>query len=215
MPPSAPSLHSRITDACADLAGLLARLEQEISYKRREGFTAGGSPSKGGHRPLAAWNTPVAMLIFVIHAGVRELDADLTYAVAHTTRPRGGAHSVTLILLERLPSLAAGADQHIAHRTARQLESWSGQARLVLGETERLSRLPRQPGEPEPRCPNCEKMTLRYRAFTGIIACINPECRNGDGNRTSGLLEIGALSGEPQIAWSDRTTGLRVNGNRK
>jgi hypothetical protein len=213
--PKAPPIYTRITDACADLAGLLQRLETEMPFRRREGFTAGGSPSKGGHRPLAAWNTPVAMLIFTIHAGVRELDADLTYAVAHVIRPRGGAHKVTLILLERLPSLAAGADQHIAHRTARQVENWCGQARTVLGEAERWQRLPRQPGEPEPGCPWCKMHTLRYKSFTGVVRCINPACKDSDGNSPQGRLEIGAVSGEPQLAWADNSTGVYVNGNRE
>jgi hypothetical protein len=214
MPPAA-SLHTRIVDACADLAELLGRLEREIVYKRKEGFSAGGSPQKGGHRPLAAWNTPVATLIFVVHAGIRELTDDLTYSVAHTIRPKGGAHKVTLLLLERLPSLAAGADQHLAHRTARQVENWCGQARTVLGEAERWQRLPRQPGEAEPACPWCKNHTLRYKSFTGVVKCITPGCRDSDGNSPQGLLEVGAVSGEPQLAWADRTTGVYVNGNGK
>jgi hypothetical protein len=206
------SLSDRLTSACSELGGLLAQLEAEIVHKRREGFTAGGSPSRGGHRPLAAWNTPVAMLLFTVHAGLRELEADLNYAIAGHIRIRGGGDGVTIKLLTVIPSLTAGAGEQHQQRVARQIEAWCGQARMVLGEAERWQRLPRQPGEAEPRCPWCRKHTLRYKSFTGVVRCINPdpECKDADGNKPLGRLEIGIVSGEPQLAWNDKSTGVAI-----
>jgi len=93
--------------------------------------------------------------------------------------------------------------------TIRKLESWIYRGRLVLGEAEPVSRLPRLPGEEEPRCPyGNHKGTLRVRHATGVVTCLHPVCRDSNGDKPIGRIELGQFSGEPMIAWADGTTGV-------
>jgi hypothetical protein len=202
------ALHTRIVTVCADLEELIPELRAELPHKKRMGFAAGGTPSKGGsHNP--AWNAAVANVLLDVHAGVRELEGVLRYASSGVARVRGGADTGTLAALKGLPALAAGADANAALRAARRLETWAWRARVALGHAEPLQRLPRAPGQPEPLCPNCRYCTLRYRPASGVVVCVNPACRDLDGNRTTGRLEVGAVTGEPQLAWADGMTGTK------
>lgn len=201
------SVHAALADAAAELLALLPYVEAELTQKKRNPYGGFGS-GKGGHGQLAAWNTQAAMLLLDIHTGARELESDLRYQVAGTLWIRGGSEKNTAHCIKGLPSLAAGVPRDVAVLVIRRLESWIYRAELILGRTEPLSRLPRLPGEPEPACPYCERATLRVRHATGVVACIHPACRDGNGRRPAGHIELGAYSGEPMIAWSDGMTGV-------
>src|SRR5271166_6065649 len=103
------ALHVRVTDNVAALEGLLERLEEELPEKKKNPFGGHGS-GKGGHPPLTSWNTQVAMLTLDIHAGVRELEANLRYAISGRLRSRGGSDGNTVRSLRSLPALCAGSD---------------------------------------------------------------------------------------------------------
>src|SRR5271170_2773477 len=142
-------LHVRVSDDVAALEELLGRLEEEIPEKRRNPHGGAGS-GKGGHPPLTSWNTQAAMLVLDIHAGVRELETDLRYAISGVVRSRGGSDRNTVRSLHNLPALCAGCDYAAVHLACKKLESWVWRARMVLGDAEPFSRLPRQPGKSEP-----------------------------------------------------------------
>jgi hypothetical protein len=144
-----------------------------------------------------------------VHIGARELEFNLRYQVAGTVWVRGGSEANTERCLQGLPSLAMGAPYDVQVTAARKLESWIYRARLILGETEPLSRLPRLPGEAEPACPYCRsKGTLRVRHASGVVTCLRPTCRDSDDKRPAGRIELGVFSGEPIVAWADGLTGV-------
>jgi hypothetical protein len=169
---SPASLFTRISDDCAELAGLLTRLEAEVPEKKRQPYGGYGS-GQGGHPPLASWNAPAAMLVMDVHAGTRELETNLKHRLTGRIRSRGGSSANTSKCLELLPSLCAGVDYHDAATALKKLESWIFRARLVLGDADPVSRLPRLPGEAEPACPFCRcPGSLRVRHQTGAVMCL-------------------------------------------
>jgi hypothetical protein len=205
-------MHTRISEAVTDLTGLIARLEEEIPEKRKQPYGGYGS-GKGGHGPLAAWNSPAAMLLLEIHAGIRDLETDLIYQIAGVIRTRPGSDGNTLAALNGLPALTAGVPYESARQAARRLESWAYRASLILGDVDPFSRLPRLPGETDPACPYCHvRGSLRVRHATGTVMCLRPGCKDSEGNRPRGRIEVGSFSKEPLIAWADGTTGVGVAG---
>lgn len=208
---SPAALHVRVTDNVAALAELLARLEEEVPEKKKNPFGGHGS-GKGGHPPLASWNSQAAMLVLDVHAGVRDLETDLRYSVTGVVRSRGGSDGNTAKSLAILPGLCAGCEYAVVDVACRRLESWIWRARLVLGDAEPFSRLPRLPGAGDPKCPFClSPGSLRVRHATGVVICLKPQCRDSEGNRPSGRIEVGQFSAQHLIAWGDGTTGVAAD----
>ena len=199
------SMHSRVSAAVEKLVPLIEQLEAELPHKP---VTPAGRSSQGGHGPLASWNTPAAMLIMEIHAGVREIEQDVRYMLSGHLRTRGSSHENTLAALNGLPSICAGIDYSQALRVAQKLEKWIWRARLTLGQVEAFSRLPRMPGQPEIPCPYCRASTLRFRPTKGLVRCVNPDCVDGNGRRPAARVEVGDFSQQPILAWADGGTGL-------
>jgi hypothetical protein len=205
------AIHVRISDDVAAMEALLERLEEELPEKKKNPHGGHGS-AKGGHPPLTSWNTQVAMLVMDIHAGVRELETDLRYAIAGTVRVRGGSDGNTTRSLRALPGLCAGSDHAAVQLACKKLEGWIYRAQLILGDVAPFSRLPRLPGQGEPVCPFCNSAgSLRVQHATGKVRCLKPSCRDTEGNKPSGLVEMGQFSAQPLIAWSDGTTGVQAS----
>jgi hypothetical protein len=203
------SVYSRIADATTTLIILMKRLQQELPHKPVHPPSVGGIP-QGGHGPLASWNTRAALLFLEVHEGIRELEQNAKYMMSGRIRTRGGSDGNTSAALEGLPGLLSAAEHDVALMVARKLEAWAFRARLVLGEVEPFSRLPRLPGQGDPPCPWCQRQTLRYRPYSGIVKCVNPACQDSQGNQPQGTLDIGQYSGEPVLAWADGSTGVGV-----
>jgi hypothetical protein len=159
-------------------------------------------------RAWPAWNTQAAYLVFDLHRLTRDHEDRLRTLVSGTRTRRGSSDRNTFLSLDALPALAFAAGQDEVHETLAALSSWLRRAREALGEVEPLSRLPRLPGQSEPRCPWCQRMTLRHQPYAGIVRCINPACRDTDGNRPLGRVELGRLSCEPLLVWGTGEAGL-------
>lgn len=205
-----PALHERVADNVTCLTALLVRLEDELPEKKRNPHGGFGS-GKGGHGPLAAWNTQAAMLVLEVHAGARELETNLRYSLTGALRNRGGSSRNTEVSLQNLVTLSAGADYAAVMVVIKKLDQWVWRGRIILGDAEPMARLPRLPGEADPACPYCRSSgTLRVRHSTGVVICLRPGCRDSEGNRTAGRVEVGTFSGEPSIVWADGMTGVQT-----
>ena len=159
-------------------------------------------------RAWPAWNTQAAYLVFDLHRMARDHEQRLRDLVSGSRIPRGGSDRNTFLALDALPALAFAAGPDEVHETLTALSAWLRRAREALGEVEPLARLPRQPGESEPRCPWCQRMTLRHQPHAGVVRCVNPACRDTDGNRPLGRVELGRLSCEPLLVWGTGEVGL-------
>jgi hypothetical protein len=175
-------------------------------------------PRHGGGRDLVrpssfarawpSWNAQAAYLVFDLQKLTRAHENRMLFTAAGTMRARGSSNRNTFLSLDALPGLAHAAGPDQVADTLGALSAWLRRAREALGEVEPYSRLPRLPGAPEPRCPWCERMTLRQQAHAGIVRCINPACRDGDGNRPFARVEVGRLSLEPMLVWTTGEVGL-------
>ena len=94
------------------------------------------------------------MLVMDVHHELRNLETDLRYQVSGRVRTRGGSAGNTARCLERIPQLVSGLDYAAAQVTSKKLASWIYRSRLILGDADPVSRLPRLPGEGEPACPS-------------------------------------------------------------
>lgn len=208
------SAYERLAGATADLAILLGRLEAVIAHREQRGYRDEHVTGRGGTRPLAAWNTGAAMIILDVHAGARKLETNLRYEIAGVHRVRGGSDANTGACLDAILGLCGGADDHLVRDATRRIERWCWQARLALGEREPWLQLPRMPGQQPARCPWCAHHTLRHKPVTGVVRCVNPECRDEAGRRPFGRVQIGTFSGEPGLVWQDDSAGLALPGSR-
>ena len=69
----------------------------------------------------------------------------------------------------------------------------------------RWERIRRGPDGLPPACPFCRTFSLRVAVASGAVICVYPGCMDSRGDRPSARMEIGRVSGEPQVVWSDGT----------
>lgn len=154
------------------------------------------------------WHAQAAYLITDLVRLVRDVEGKLHLVNGSPIRPRGGSSNNTHLALAAIPKLASGADEQTVADQVIRVESWCHKARQAVGEVEPLHRLPRLAGQSEPRCPWCQRLSLRHQPYAGLVRCMNPECRDADGRRPQGRIEIGRLSDEPLLVWQDNSAGL-------
>lgn len=198
----------RLVNACNAAQRLHVVLEDLIQHQEARGDNLGRSATTV--HPSLPWNARVAYLIFDLAKLVRDLEANLHLLISGTMPERGGSDRNTQLAIKALPDLALAVDQEVTALVASQVESWCQHARVVIGEVEPLSRLPRVFGAGEVRCPWCQRQSLRIQSQAGIIRCVNPICFDEDGNRPAASMEIDA-DGQPQLAWWDGSTWSQVS----
>src|SRR5689334_18946530 len=99
-----------LQEACAALPPALAAAAALIAAPDADGSTAHGKP---GSRP--PWNAAAANVAMDAHAGIREIEADMFYAVTgRPRRPRGGSDGNTLAAIRGTVSLSASVPQDAA-----------------------------------------------------------------------------------------------------
>jgi hypothetical protein len=209
MPDTAVTRQNYVSGAVKDVVSLLATLEELISEPPgrsmpdlRHATHVGSSPS---------WHTQAAYAVMEARTMSRTLESRMRKSARLPDRPRGGSDHNTVMALGTLTDLADAVGVGDLQNTVRTLRQWIGQARIIVGEVEPMRRLPREDGAQEPRCPWCRCMTLRQQPYAGILRCINPECRDQDGNRVLGRVEIGRYTATPIVVWQDDTMGLAMD----
>lgn len=199
------SLRLRLRDSAAHAADLDNKLEAHIAEKPSR-------PSGGFHGKIdfsqPPWYAPVAHAHLELHALARRLEKELRDELGFPDRGRGGSGSNTRKALTALCGLAEGCDDFIVRLATRELEKWSRRASIALELTEIPKRLPRNPGNPEPKCPFCENHTLRSRALEGKIFCINPACKDDEGRKPEARMEFSPVTGNWEVVWQDQVVGL-------
>jgi hypothetical protein len=184
------------------------------SYWRLETLIITPAPDHSGPSSRQApgskppWNAAAAVLIFDFSRSVRAAELRLRLAIQLPIRERGTSDKNTMIALDMIKSLCEAAGDNRASEEASWLERWDARARRALGEASQLTRLPRQPGEPERPCPFCRCFTLRYLPFHGVVRCVNPGCRDAEGRRPSAKIEYSDFTGSLELVWMDDVLGL-------
>lgn len=192
----------------ADLKALLPRLSELLPEPV-------GDPTRGtmSHNRItgspAPWHPEAGPVLLTIHAGVRELEADLRYrVVGHTGPARGGSDTNTIAALDSIVRLVHGVDDETARDARSRLDRWCEQARQIrdIGESERWIPLRSPKGELPPLCPYCHTLSLRLAQESGRVACMNARCEDGNGSRPAGRIDRNRLDGTAMLVWADGRT---------
>lgn len=193
------ALVSDVKRAAATLEDLVQHPSTRPDDVTRHSVLVGSSP---------AWHSQAAYLVLGLGQLARDLEDGLRGRVTGTSVARGGSDRNTFLALDAVAELAHAVPVEDAADAERALARWFYRAKTCLGEVEPWDRLPRLPGQAEPRCPWCRFTTLRYQRYAGVVKCVNPECADDDGRHPKGTVDLGPYSGEPILAWGDGSTGL-------
>lgn len=188
--------------------GILDQLEALLPEPVADPSTGTTSHHKVTGSP-APWHAEAAAVLLDIHAGARELEADLKYRVAgRAPEPRGGSDVNTRSALRSIVRLAEALDDDQVKDAARTVGRWVTTARQLrdIDQADRWEPLPRRPGALPPPCEYCATYSLRWNRRSGEVRCVNGDCRDGDGHRPVARMEIGRLTGTAALVWRDGRT---------
>lgn len=196
------ALRSDFTRTAADAFGINQHLETVVAIKTRGSSEVFHGKVDHSQPP---WNSGVANMILDLHAWSRSTEAAWRAYAGFSPPNRGGSSVNTLKALQALTSLSERQDDLTVVTARKWLDSWIWRANVVLGETESIKRLPRQPGHQEPKCPWCKKKSLRQKALEGVVFCIDMKCTDDEGKRPMAMLEY--FHGDMVLRWQDGIIG--------
>lgn len=203
--PAHVAIRSRLRESVDHALGLNTKLGGLIAVKPRQ-------PSGVFHGKVdfsqPPWHSPVAAVYFDLHALSRKIERDLRYELGLPPRYRGCSDANTRGALEAAINLCEKADDFAVRVNTKEIESWSRRASIALGQTEVPKRLPRSPGNPEPKCPFCKLRTLRSKFSLGEVYCINPSCKDDAGNKPRAHMEYSRHVGDWVMVWQDNVVGI-------
>jgi len=184
-----------LREACADLERWLPQAAALTALPDTDGTTAHGKP---GSRP--PWNQAAANAAMDAHAGIRDIEADLFYAVTgRPRRARGGSDGNTLAAIRATVALSASVAQGDAQDAARLIAGWVMviQQLPAVDEAERFVRVYGA------ACPYCQVPMLRLGERSGRVTCLRAgSCYDSNGEHPAGFISR-SVSGEPMISWQD------------
>lgn len=143
-----------------------------------------------------------------LYAEVRRLEVNLKAQVTGIRGARrGGSDGNTRMAMRSIVNLSFAVDDQTVMGILGFTEGWVRQAQAVFNPDLGLHRLPRNPGEDDMRCPWCEFQTMRWQPATGIIVCINPECRTDKDIRPRWIANYEIVGDQMQFAWEEMHEG--------
>lgn len=195
------SLRERLKNSTQEAWRLYCALEVMLPYKEagrgqpisRQKLTASTIP----------WHGTAAGAVHDFYAEVRRLEVNVRASITGIRGiRRGGSDGNTKMALQSIVNFSHSVDDQTVLGVLNYIDSWIRRARAVFNPDMGLHRLPRQPEEQEMRCPWCEYQTMRWQPATGIIVCINPECRNDQGQRPRWQADYQVAGDNLQFTWT-------------
>jgi hypothetical protein len=177
-------------------------LEDEVAEPVGRGIGGGLRSVSGGSRP--PWTAQAAELVMDLHIQARQFESDFTYRVSGRWTERGPSSRNTWLALYRLTDLMEAVPDRNVLTALITLRGWSARAEVFLGQADPIRRLPREFGQSEQVCPWCSFRTLRCYTATGSVFCVNPTCRDADGQRPQASIEVNDI-GDLSLLWQDGT----------
>lgn len=210
MPKTIPphvALRSRLRDSVNEAISLNGRLIPLVAIKPR-------TPAGVFHGKIdfsqPPWHSPVAMAVLDLHALSRKVERELRYEQGFPRRYRGCSDANTNKALLAVVALSEGVDDYAVRLSNREIDKWNHRAAVVLEIKEVPRKLPRAPGQQEPKCPFCHLRTLRSKAgeTDQEIRCINPVCKDEEGRRPVARMEYSTLADDWVLRWQDGILGV-------
>lgn len=194
------SLQERLKESIENAWRLYCALEVMLPFKEagrgqpisRQKLTASTIP----------WHGNAAGLIHDFYAEVRRLEVNLKASITGIRAGRrGGSDGNTRMALRSIANLSHSVDDQTVLGVLSYFDRWVRRAEAVFNPDLGLHRIPREPGEAELRCPWCEFDTMRWQPATGIIVCVNPECRNDEGSRPRWVADYTVVGDQLCFTW--------------
>lgn len=181
---------------------LYCALEITVPHRQTVVDNAGGGKGKPSAGSIP-WNSVAAGLTLEFHAKVRGLESSLNQQITGYTKHRGPSRANTRLAAESIDRLCTTADDTAVLGVLGWFDNWTRRADAVFRPEHGLYRLPRQPGEGEGPCPYCQYKTMRWQPARGQAVCVNPGCRNTDGQRPRWTAEFVVLGGQLVFRWDE------------
>ena len=196
------SLRVRLKERTDHAWRLYCALETVIPYQE----------TPKGHRPVihrqklvasaAPWHSNAAMLVTELDAEIRRLEVHMKERVSGILSGRRGSSAQnTKHALKSVANLAEAVDDETVLGALNKVDRWVRRADTVFNPENGLHRIPREPGEPEARCPHCAFQTMRWHPGTGIAVCVNPSCLIEDKVRPRWVLEFVIVDDVLKFTW--------------
>lgn len=202
------SVRARLQEAVSSACTLNNQLEDIIGEPSRHANNGGGGKRGKISAAPIPWYSQAAFLIMDLHAWSRDEEAVLRLIIKLPPRPRGGSGPNTGRALESIIAAAWKAEDKRVAECCQWLENWTRKARIALGEVDQPQMLPRQPGQPQPRCPFCTHTTLRFWPLRGEVRCIDGSCKDEDGRKPRAVMEISSFTMDWELVWQDGVSGV-------
>jgi hypothetical protein len=216
-----PLLVAELKPLIHQLGDLLAEPVADATKGSTQHHKVTGSP--------APWHPEAGPVLMTIHAGVRDLEADLRYQVVGRSRlrvqhqtverrggqlvrhaiaaeaDRGGSDANTTAALDSIVKLVHGLPEDVARDARHKLEWWIEQARQIrdIGESEKWIPIHVPRGHLPPACPYCKTFSLRIAQESGRVACVNGKCVDSNGDRPRGRIDKNQINGDAMLVWAD------------
>lgn len=195
-----PTLVAELKPLLDQLAALLPEQVADATRGSTQHHKITGSP--------APWHPEAGPILMTIHAGARELEADLRYHVTgRLAEERGGSDGNTTAALDSIVRLVHGVPDDVARDARRRLDRWIEQVLQIrdIGESEKWIPIHVPAGGLPPTCPYCKNYSLRIAQESGRVACI-ADCKDSEGNRPRGHIDKNRLTGRAMLVWADGRT---------
>jgi hypothetical protein len=194
-----------------ELRALLPRLRELLTEPVADPTKGTMSHHKISGSP-APWHAEAGPLLMDVHAGVRDLEVDLTYVVAgrlpegRWLEHRGDSDANTEEALAAVVRLAFGAPEDRVRQAGQTIAGWIERGLQIrdIGERERWIPIHVPKGELPPACPYCDTFSIRLAEQSGRVRCSNPKCpgdENGEPPRAH--IEKNRLDGSAVLVWAD------------
>jgi hypothetical protein len=199
--PAHVALRTEFREVVSESLGLNEVMERIITIKSWRP-SGGEFHGKVSHSP-PPWNSSAANAILDLHSWSRQAEVTMRREMSLPYRVRGGSSANTRCALDALVKLGEAVTDSMVYSHKNWLNGWCRKSEIILGTQEAAKRLPRELGQAEPDCPWCKRKTLRQLALEGQIFCVDPTCRDEDGNRPKARLEYSSHVGDFVLVWQD------------
>lgn len=197
------SIRARLHTSIDTAWGLYCALEVAIPHRQTVVDNTGGGGKRKPSVSTIPWNSVAAGLTLEFHSKVRSLESGLNEQIVGATKHRGSSTANTRYAIAAIDRLCVMCDDTTVLGVLGYFDSWSRRADAVFNPENGLYRLPRQPGDGEARCPYCQYQTMRWHPARGQAVCVNPGCRNQDGQRPRWSAEFTVLGGQLVFRWEE------------
>lgn len=198
------SIRARLRTTADQAWRLNCALELVVPYQQVTGADQAGIPR---HRRSVApipWNSVAAELTIEFSHEMRRFEVHLKERViGGYPRRRGSSSANTRLAVDSVVNLCETSGDGDVLGVLSYLTRWTRRAETYFNPEGGLYRLPREPGQKETPCPYCRCKTMRWNPARGLAVCVNPVCRNQDGQRPRWSAEFTVLAGQMVFRWDE------------